>query len=189
MTKDKVFKKGQIEKQYNKSTWFIYPCMEIPRHFNSNLYSTYLYNKSFLKNKNDELLYALFKFHNDDIEINAELSSVKNYLNNRKDIYFNSYDFVINDYYYLCCILMIPNKYRDDYHKFIKGQYSKFNSKLKLLITNNGDSKYKKLLDILNKSKEYKKELESILGTELNEDSELFSIINEEEETLDRDKL
>ena len=34
-----------------------------------------------------------------------------------------------------------------------------------------------------------KKELESILGTELNEDSELFSIINEEEETLDRDKL
>ena len=84
---------------------------------------------------------------------------------------------------------MIPNKYRDDYHKFIKGQYSKFTSKLKLLITNNGDNKYKKLLDILNKSKEYKKELESILGTELNEDSELFSIINEEEETLDRDKL
>ena len=101
-----------------------------------------------------------FKSFNEEIKISNELTYIK----------FN-----------------IPKKFKNDYKKFIDGEYSKFSPEYKETILKFHDVDIEsQIAQILYKGKTRKQQLESSLGVQLDPDAELFSIINEDLELFDK---
>ncbi len=78
-------------------------------------------------------------------------------------------------------IFDIPEEHKEDYNKFLKGEYSKFSVVLKdKILKFHGPSKY--LVGVLYKSASLRQIMEEELDTSISEDSELESIpdINKE---------
>lgn len=96
----------------------------------------------------------------------------------------NSYE--VNDG--IMYVMQIPEKYEEDYAKFLKGQYSKFTDDAKKVICSYAcRNSIKKASDtiiysILYKTPARKKELEEKLDVKLSDDAELASIYNPERE-------
>jgi len=86
------------------------------------------------------------------------------------------------DPYHVLFVFNVPDKYRREYNKFIKGQYSKLVKMYKLHILEffNLD-KNSQVCQVLFKSSKRKKLLENILGVTLPDDSELLSIVDSKE--------
>ena len=86
------------------------------------------------------------------------------------------------DPYHVLFVFNIPDKYKREYNKFIKGKYSKLAKMYKLHILEffNLD-KDSQVCQVLFKSPKRKKLLEDILGVELPNNSELLSIVDSKE--------
>lgn len=86
---------------------------------------------------------------------------------------------------HLLLVFKVPTKYKKDFENFKLGKYSKLRDSYKLQILDfhrfdiDGN-----MGQILFKSKERREYLERKLDAELPKDSELYSIMNEEEETF-----
>jgi len=101
---------------------------------------------------------------------------------------------VIDPHYELTLLIFkTPNKYKVDYYKFLQGKYSQFSEEYKQqickyfprYIEEDGKSRLHNNYAILYPDKKYRKMLEARLGASLNDNSEIYSIPNIEEETLD----
>jgi len=79
-----------------------------------------------------------------------------------------------------------PSKYLEDYNKIIEGKYSQINDTYKLKILDYNDLEIDSAMgNILFKSTQRKLKMERELGIELDENAELFSILDMNLETFD----
>jgi hypothetical protein len=82
-------------------------------------------------------------------------------------------------------VFTIPNRVKEDFAKFKRGKYSKFSEEYKLDILRfhnvNDDSE---IAQILWQDDKRRKDMEEKLGCTLDSDSELLSIIDEDNETF-----
>jgi|TARA_B110000908_G_scaffold71507_1_gene86336 hypothetical protein len=98
----------------------------------------------------------------------------------KKFSYFREIEDV--DPYHVLFVFNVPDKYKSVYRNFIKGKYSKFNKLYKLHILDFFNlTKDSQVCQVLFKSPARRLVLDKLLGTELPENSELLSIIDEKE--------
>ena len=85
-------------------------------------------------------------------------------------------------------VFSIPKRHTDNFKFFKKGKYSKLDDEFKLKLLDFHDMTVDSALSkILFKSEDRKQQLEEKLNAEIPDDSELLSIINIEDETLNLD--
>lgn len=161
----------------NKSSLFILPMLGGNR-------AVFLYNKQFINafigdDENKDKIILLYRYSADPLYYKFE-----KFLENFRD-FLKSYN---PDPYHSVFIFKIPEIHEKNFEKFKNGQYSKMNDLYKLRILDFHGMEIDNILgQILFKSDERKKSLESKLGLKLEKNSELLSIINSEEEILDLD--
>ena len=154
--------------KYNISTWFLYPLYGLPTEVDNYLLNTYLYSSEY--EGLAEHLHILLKQPN-TISITGVINSRYDYVVNTilsHANYFDSYKYSNDEE---CLVLEIPEKFTDDYYKVISGKYSELSATAKDLIKTRFN--YMSIHNILNKSQELKKQIETIVGTELPEGSEV----------------
>ena len=173
--KDNVISYHLKTAERTKSSIFILPMLSGNR--NLFLYDTHLINAflGFEDIKNHLVL--LYRWSSDPLFAKFDLALRK----------FPTFVKAINaDPTHTVYIFSIPDKHLKNFKLFTKGKYSKLTDDYKLKILDfhhmTADSA---LVKILFKSYERKAELEKKLDAELPEDSELLSIIDLENETLD----
>tara|TARA_R110002050_G_scaffold57294_1_gene128630 strand:+ start:1091 stop:1834 length:744 start_codon:yes stop_codon:yes gene_type:complete len=158
----------------NKSSIFVMPMLS----GNRNLF---FWNQLFLNcfiatEDNKECIVLLFRFSSDPLFIKFEkaLTEFRTFIK-KEDPHPGFVYFVFN----------IPKNYYKDYQKFINGKYSELSKlyKINLLEFHNFDVD-SLVGKVIFQSLERKKELEKKLGCELDENSELLSIIDIENETF-----
>lgn len=87
--------------------------------------------------------------------------------------------------HFVAFVFDVPTKYEEDYDKFIAGKYSKLTPQFKTRIMDfHSFNIYGEMAQILFQDEKRRKRLSEELGVELDEDSELYSIIDIEEETF-----
>jgi len=186
---------------FNISTYFVYPLLDIPSYYSSFLKDTYLYSFNFPNYKNKKVIFLLYKF----LEIDSKNGLEENYhylqLNdflNKNDNFFSNYN--LKDYYseelknikddYICYIFNIPNKFKNDYDCFLKGEYSKFSLSAKERITEKYNySLWGDICKIFKKDKNRKIWLEDYLDVNLPDGAELGALYEEDKETLTINKI
>ena len=159
-------------KKINSSVYFLLPLLNL---------SKYRHLKSFI---NSYL----------GVVINDKLTGLKDgylYLvfNEENDLIFNEYlnkHFSINNVHIYEFIL--PERFIDDYYKFIDGKYSEFSPESKVLICNVRSIEQKLTIqktdtfEIFTKSPERIKYLENLIGEKLPNNAEVMSKINIDDE-------
>ena len=99
------------------------------------------------------------------------------------------YDIPVGDRQVLY-VFKMPEEFRSDYLKFIKGKYSQFSNEAKVQIIQFTEAQYRNrwltedIVGVLWKKKERKAKLEYLLGMSIPEEIELSSICSVEKETL-----
>ena len=117
---------------------------------------------------NKDCIALLYRFSSDPLFLQLEKAF-------KQFSYFREVEDI--DPYHVLFVFNVPEKYRREYNKFIKGKYSKLLKMYKLHILEffNLDTD-SQVCHVLFKSAKRKKLLENILGCELPDDSELLSI-------------
>lgn len=165
--------------KYNISTWFIYPMYGFPTELDDYLLNTYIYNNEY--DGLIEHLHVVLSIPN-TIDMNNNKNYRYNYLVNTIKTNPHFFEYYSNKTNEECYIFEIPDSFNDDYYKVLRGEYSKISDKLKNLIKTRFN--FSSIHGILNKSPEFKAQIEKLVGTSVTDDAELWSIINDEKETL-----
>jgi|8_EtaG_2_1085327.scaffolds.fasta_scaffold00670_7 hypothetical protein len=123
--------------------------------------------------KNSDCIALLYRWSSDPLFLQLEKAF-------KKFSYFREVEDI--DPYHVLFVFNVPDKYRKEYNKFIKGKYSKLVKMYKLHILEffNLD-KDSQICQVLFKSAKRKKLLEEILGAHLPDESELLSIVDSKE--------
>lgn len=158
----------------NKSSIFLLPMLGGDRHL---YFWNQLFLNAFIGTENDkDCIALLYRFSSNPLFLKFEkaLTQFRTFIRKEDP----------NDGFVLF-IFSVPLNQKNNYNKFIKGQYSKFSKlyKINLLEFHKYDAT-SLIGQVMFKSEERKKQLETKLGCTLEEDSELLSIINKEEETF-----
>ena len=91
--------------------------------------------------------------------------------------------------HFVLFVFSIPEDYYEEYARFLKGKYSKFNNSYKMKILEfHGFSLEGQMAQILFQGDKLRKKMETSLGCSIPKDSELHSIVNLEEETFNINK-
>ncbi len=176
---------------FTKTSTFIFPLLNIPRdlfkykliNFGKNVESTrfvnsYIYNS---QNQlfNDHVSIVISNYRDKDFD--DFYNNIKN-LNNFHDEYISNNTLVL--------IFKIPEENIKDYNIIKQGKYSEISEKGKSLILSNFffDFKPSTIPMILNKAPFLKNSWEKVIGSSI-ENGEVWSILNEIEETLTIEKL
>ncbi len=154
--------------EYNESSWFLYPLLEIPKKYDFYLYNTYLNNKSYPDLTN--CLYCIYKITEDNEEMLDELIINKEY--------FSNYN--INEHF-RCVIFTIPEKYNREYSKFLNSKYSEFGDYSKILIKTRFN--IRDIHEILDKAKSMKMKWEKTFDIDIG-DQEVWKAIDMNKETF-----
>lgn len=186
---------------FNLSTYFLYPLLDIPRYYSSFLMDTYLFSFNFTNYKNKKVIFLLYKFleldTKDGIESNYHFTQLNEFLT-KNDNYFSDYN--LRDFYpeelknnkneYFCYIFNIPDIYKNDYDCFLRGEYSKYSLSAKEKVTNKYNySEWSDICKIVKKDKQRRIWLENYLDVDIASNVELCSLYEENQETLTIDKL
>lgn len=123
--------------------------------------------------KNKDCIALLYRFSGDPLFLKLEQAF-------KKFSYFREIE--DTDPYHVLFVFNVPDKYRKDYNKFIKGKYSKLLKMYKLHILEfhelDTDSQ---VCHVLFQSNKRRKILETILAAPLPDNSELLSVIDSKE--------
>ena len=157
-----------------KSSIFIMPMLGGGRRL---FFWTRLFLNCFIKTKEEDYCIALLYRWSDDplfLKFERALSTFRDF----KKVYDPSDDTIL-------FVFDIPKAFKKDFKYFIKGKYSKLSYEYKLdILRFHNQSIDDEIGQVLYKHKDRKRQLEARLGTTLDENTELLSIINIEEETF-----
>ena len=158
----------------NKSSMFVLPMLGGSRHL--FMYNSQLLNAFIGFNDHVDCIVLLYRWSGDPLFAKFE-NALKQFQS-----FIISYD---PDPYHVIFVFKIPTDHEEDYKKFLIGKYSELSDIFKLKIIDFHNAELDGTLgQILFKSNNRRLELEEKLGCKLPEDSELLSIINEEDEIL-----
>jgi hypothetical protein len=141
----------------------------------------FLWNKLLLNvfistEEHDKCIALLYRFSADPLFLKFEKALCK---------FRNFIDKIDVDPYHVLFVFSVPKKHTNNYESFINGKYSELQKLYKLNILEFHDQDISSQIgQILFKSEKRKQLLEKLLDVNLPEDSELYSIINIEEETF-----
>ena len=158
----------------NKSSLFLLPMLGGDRHL-------YFWNQLFLNafistEKEEECIALLYRFSANPLFLKFEkaLTQFKTFIRKEDP----------NDGFVLF-VFNVPPEHKTNYIKFITGKYSEFSKLYKVNLLEFHKYDVNSLIgQVIFKSEERKKELESKLGCELEDSSELLSIIDIKNETF-----
>ena len=157
-----------------KASTFIMPMLGGGRRL---FFWTRLFLNCFIKTKEEDYCIALLYRWSDDplfLKFERALSTFRDF----KKVYDPSDDTIL-------FVFDIPKAFKKDFKYFIKGKYSKLSYEYKLdILRFHNQSIDDEIGQVLYKHKDRKRQLEARLGTTLDENTELLSIINIEEETF-----
>ena len=165
-----LFYELYVAKQ-TKSSLFVLPMLGGERKL--FFYNNLLINAFIGLPNHEGCIALLYRWSSDPLFLKFEkaIEQFRNYIGT-EDI---SNDFVM-------FIFDVPIKHIDNYKKFINGEYSKFDETYKSKILKfHGMNIDTQVGQILYKSEKRKKRLEHMLGMDLDESAELFSIIDDSE--------
>ena len=162
----------------NKSSLFILPMLGGNRRL-------FLYDKSLLNcfigfGSRQDCIVLFYRWSSDPLFARFEKALQK----------FRSFVLVHNpDPYHIIFVFKVPQEYKEDFQKFKQGKYSRMGDlyKLKILDFHNMDIEGV-LAQILFRSEIRRKSLQEKLDVEISTESELLSIINEDDEILNLEK-
>lgn len=158
----------------NKSSLFILPMLGGTR--NLFMFDSLFVNAFIEINEYNNCICLLYRFSGDPLFLKFE-QALKQF-RTFKDTFDPSPHFVT-------FVFDIPTKYEEDYANYIAGKYSKFSPEFKSKIMEfHSFNIYGEMAQILFQDENRRKRLEEDLGVELPKGSELFSIIDKEEETF-----
>lgn len=157
-----------------KSSIYILPMLGGNR--NLFLWNKLLLNTFIATPENDRCIALLYRFSADPLFLKFEKALCK---------FRNFKDKIDIDSYHVLFIFDIPEYHEHNYEKFIDGKYSELQKLYKLNILEFHDQDISSQIgQILFKSEKRKHLLEKLLAASIPKDSELYSIMNIEEETF-----
>ena len=157
-----------------KSSIYILPMLGGNR--NLFLWNKLLLNTFIATHENDRCIALLYRFSADPLFLKFEKALCK---------FRNFKDKIDIDSYHVLFIFDIPEYHEHNYEKFINGKYSELQKLYKLNILEFHDQDISSQIgQILFRSEKRKHLLEKLLAASIPKDSELYSIMNIEEETF-----
>jgi len=165
----------ELQKIKKNKTWdFLLPLVGIPLPDYFSLYNVYLFDSEHNVDKYN--LFVCFKWHGHK-KFEDSLNIIRHNPQYRGE-------FSYQDGNYIVFILELLEEFKSEYDLFLEGKYSKFSDKAKEIICRHRSSD-SIIKSILNKCNSLKEMWEKDLNIVISDSSELWSIYDRCEETLD----